>query len=125
MKLIAGARMKSHLSARAGYVFGNQMVNVHTKNSKLVERGIGILQKMTRATREAAIKALEEARGNVPVALITIQSGIAPAAARKALVAERGNVRRALQRAIKSPSTAYAASAASGKALTIRKRRNG
>lgn len=111
--------------ARVGYVFGNQMVNVHTKNSKLVERGIGILQKLTGSKREEAISALEQARGDVPVALISIQTGTTASVARKLLAAERGNVRRALQRAMKNSSKAYAASAGSGKALTIRKRRNG
>ena len=31
--------------ARLGYIYGNLMVNVHTKNHKLVERGLGILEK--------------------------------------------------------------------------------
>ncbi len=33
--------------ARLGYVYGNLMVNLHLKNSKLLERGIRILQQAT------------------------------------------------------------------------------
>src|SRR5207245_11058454 len=31
---------------RLGWVYGNLMTNVHLKNTKLVERGIGILQRI-------------------------------------------------------------------------------
>ncbi len=53
---------------RLGYVYGNLMVNVHLKNDKLVERGIGIVMKATGATREEAINVLQMAknRANVP-----------------------------------------------------------
>ena len=39
---------------RLGYVYENWMVNVHMKNSKLVERGIGILMKAANVDRETA-----------------------------------------------------------------------
>ena len=40
--------------ARLGYVYGNLMVNVSPKNSKLAERGVGILKsRRTRAPRRA------------------------------------------------------------------------
>src|SRR4051794_28783581 len=54
---------------RLGYVFGNLMVNVHLKNKKLVERGIGIVQKATGADRDQAIAALKAAKQQVPVAI--------------------------------------------------------
>ena len=32
--------------AKLGYIYGNLMVNVHLKNSKLRERGVGISKKL-------------------------------------------------------------------------------
>src|SRR5574340_359813 len=56
--------------ARRGYVYGNLMVNVHLKNEKLIERGIGILQKAADVDRIQAERALHAAGRSVPVALV-------------------------------------------------------
>ena len=42
---------------RLGYVYENLMVNVHMQNSKLVERGIGILMRACEIDRETAVDA--------------------------------------------------------------------
>src|SRR5262249_31616708 len=44
--------------ARLGYIYGNLMVNVHTRNEKLVERALGILEKASGVDRVAAARAL-------------------------------------------------------------------
>ncbi len=44
---------------RLGYVYGNLMVNVWTKNEKLVQRATRILEQATGADHEAASQALE------------------------------------------------------------------
>jgi N-acetylmuramic acid 6-phosphate etherase len=82
--------------ARLGYIYGNLMVNVHTRNAKLVERGLGILEKATGVDRATATKALKAAGNQVAVALVMLQSGSGRAQAEKKLKAAKGNVRKAL-----------------------------
>jgi N-acetylmuramic acid 6-phosphate etherase len=81
---------------RLGYVFGNLMVNVHLKNAKLLERGIGIVQQATGADRDQAIAALRAAKNRVPVAIVTIKSGVSAKEAEKRLKKSGGHVREAL-----------------------------
>jgi N-acetylmuramic acid 6-phosphate etherase len=83
---------------RMGFVYGNLMVNVHLKNQKLVERGIGILQEAARVDRKRAQRALEAADNRVPIAMIMLQHNLGRAAAVKRLQAAKGNVRKALAR---------------------------
>lgn len=81
---------------RLGYVYGNLMVHVDLKNQKLVERGIGILQRATGVDRAAAERALQQSGKNLPVALVMLQAGIGRPAAARALKSALGNVRRAI-----------------------------
>jgi N-acetylmuramic acid 6-phosphate etherase len=83
--------------ARLGYVYGNQMVNVHLKNEKLVERGIGILMATAGVARAEAQRALRSAEHSVPVALIMLKRGVDARAARQLLSAAAGHVRRAIE----------------------------
>lgn len=82
---------------RLGYVYGNLMVNVHLKNRKLVERGIGILQKITGMTREDALLALKKTGNRVPMALVMASSQVSRAQAERALKLHNGNVREAVR----------------------------
>ena len=84
--------------ARLGYVYGNLMVNVHLKNEKLIERGVGVLQQAIRVQRKLAEEALRAAGNRVPVALLMLQHKLSRAAAEKRLQAAKGNVRKALGR---------------------------
>src|SRR5205823_7930992 len=43
---------------RLGYVYGNLMVHLRLKNSKLRERGIGIVQAVTKSSRRDSIRLL-------------------------------------------------------------------
>ncbi len=81
---------------RLGYVFGNLMVNVALKNEKLVERGIGVLCELTGAGREDAVRALEQAKHSVPIALVILQGGVGTKEARRRLKKAHGHVRRAI-----------------------------
>jgi N-acetylmuramic acid 6-phosphate etherase len=81
---------------RLGYVYGNLMVNVHLKNEKLLERGIGILQRTSGIMREDALKLLKVAGNRVPVALVMQQANVSKAQAEKALKSTHGHVRRAI-----------------------------
>lgn len=82
--------------ARLGYVYGNLMVNVHTKNKKLVERGVSILQQAAGVPRQRAQRALQAAGMSVPVALVMLKTGLSRAAAQRRLRQARGHVRRAI-----------------------------
>lgn len=82
---------------RLGYVYGNLMVNVHLKNKKLVERGIGILQKAADVGREQAEKALRAAGNRVPIALVMRHAGVSRLTAQRALQRASGNVRQAIK----------------------------
>jgi N-acetylmuramic acid 6-phosphate etherase len=81
--------------ARLGYVYGNLMVNVHPKNSKLHERALGIIIRITRKNREAA-ESILRAAGNVPVAIVMDQAAVTRSQAERALQSAGGNVRRAI-----------------------------
>jgi N-acetylmuramic acid 6-phosphate etherase len=81
---------------RLGYVFGNLMVNVHLKNKKLVERGIGIVQKATGADRDQAIAALKAAKKQVPVAILILKANLSATEATRRLKKANGHLRLAL-----------------------------
>ena len=81
---------------RLGYVYGNLMVNVHLKNKKLVERGIGIVQRVTGAGREVALATLEASAGSVPVALVMLKALVTRREAERRLKRAGGSVRKAL-----------------------------
>jgi N-acetylmuramic acid 6-phosphate etherase len=82
---------------RRGYVYGNLMVNVHTKNEKLVERAISILQRAAEVDRDQAERALNDSGMSVPVALVMLKTGLPKAKAAQRLKATKGNVRQALE----------------------------
>jgi len=82
--------------ARLGYIYGNLMVNLHQKNSKLVKRGVRILRRTTGLDRSHSIKALRRAGGSVPVAIVMVQRGAARSEAERLLDKAKGNLREAL-----------------------------
>jgi N-acetylmuramic acid 6-phosphate etherase len=82
--------------ARLGYVFGNLMVNVHPKNEKLMERGLGILMHAAAVDRGHALRALKASGKSVPLALIMLKTGAKKAEAAKRLKAAKGNIRKAI-----------------------------
>jgi N-acetylmuramic acid 6-phosphate etherase len=85
--------------ARAGYVYGNLMVNVHARNDKLMARAVGILEKAAGIDHERAAAALHEADNSVAVALIMLKAGVSKHDAEQHLELAGGNVRRAIESA--------------------------
>ena len=83
--------------AKLGYVYGNLMVNVHTKNEKLRERGLGILQDLSGVSRKQAEQILRQSGNRVAVALVALTANASASAAAKALDKTGGNVRRAIK----------------------------
>lgn len=81
---------------RLGYVYGNLMVNLHTKNEKLLERAVGILEESVGLSHAAAHKLLAAAGRRVPIALVMSKAGVGRARAAAALRESRGQVRRAV-----------------------------
>jgi len=84
--------------ARLGYIYGNLMVNVHTRNHKLMERGLNVLEKAAGVDRQTASKTLKAARNQVAIALVMLKTGLDRAQAGKRLKSVKGNVREAIER---------------------------
>ncbi len=82
---------------RLGYVYGNLMVNVHPRNTKLVARAIGILEQAADVDAKTAAAALDLSGMSVPVALVMLKTGLSAAQARRRLKSHGGNVRKAIE----------------------------
>ena len=81
---------------RLGYVYGNLMVNLHRKNSKLAERSLSIVQQALGAREREALEALRAAKNSVPVAIVMSKAGVSRAIAAESLVRAKGHVRNAI-----------------------------
>ena len=81
---------------RLGYVYGNLMVHLRPKNSKLRERGVRILQTATGLSRAQATKLLTAAGNSVSVGLVMAKANINRRAAEAALKNSQGHVRQAI-----------------------------
>ena len=86
---------------RLGHVYGNLMVNLHQKNSKLAERALTILQQALGIDRNAARRLLNDAKANLPAALVMAKAGVSRVQAERALDDSRGHVRKAIAMAAK------------------------
>jgi N-acetylmuramic acid 6-phosphate etherase len=81
---------------KLGYVTGNRMSNLETRNEKLRGRAIRILRAETDLDQTSAAKALEAAGGDLRVALVMTQTGCGAMEARGALRTSSGVVREAI-----------------------------
>jgi len=81
---------------RLGNVYGNLMVNVWTKNEKLVQRAISILEQATGADHETAARTLKASRNRTPVAVVMLATGGSRSQAVAALKKTKGHVREAI-----------------------------
>ncbi|MGZ4821834.1 MAG: N-acetylmuramic acid 6-phosphate etherase [Terriglobales bacterium] len=88
--------LSSGAMTRLGLVYGNLMVNLNPKNSKLVERGVSILRRAAKVSRETAQQALKAAGNSVPVALVMLHAEVNREGAEQALESTRGHVRKAI-----------------------------
>jgi len=82
---------------RLGYVYGNLMVNVWTKNEKLAQRAIRIIEQATGADHDTAARALKDSGNRTPVAVVMLAAGVSRSRAAAALKQSRGHVRRAIE----------------------------
>jgi N-acetylmuramic acid 6-phosphate etherase len=83
--------------ARLGFVYGNLMTNARLKNSKLVERGIRIVQEATGLNRNESISALGRSNGSVPAAIVMVKRSLTRRAAENLLKKNQGHIRDALR----------------------------
>lgn len=80
---------------RLGYVKGNRMANMQTKNIKLRERAIGIVSDECGVDAATAQAVLEAADWKLPVALVMQQAGVNREAAENALTQNHQSVAQA------------------------------
>src|SRR5246127_1894604 len=81
---------------RLGYVYGNLMVNVWTKNEKLIQRAIRIVEQATGADHQTAARALRDSGNRTPLAVVMLAAGVTRAKAGGALKQSKGHVRQAI-----------------------------
>lgn len=82
--------------ARLGYIYGNLMVNVWTKNEKLSQRAVRIIQEATGADHETAAQTLKTAGNRTAVAVVMLSANVKKSIAVAALKKSKGHVRNAI-----------------------------
>jgi len=82
--------------ARLGYVYGNLMVNVWTKNEKLTDRAVRIVEQATGKDHESAARALKTSGNRTPVAVVMLAAGVSRSQAVAALKRSKGHVRNSI-----------------------------
>jgi N-acetylmuramic acid 6-phosphate etherase len=80
---------------KLGYVTGNRMTNVQTRNAKLRARAVRIIMAEIGTDERGAIESLDQANGSLPAALLMAKTGCSLQAAERALAASGGVVSRA------------------------------
>ncbi len=81
---------------RRGYVYGNLMVNVEPKNSKLADRACRIIAQAAQVGADRARELLEASGGNVRAAIVMEKLQAGRAEAERRLAAAKGRVSEAL-----------------------------
>jgi N-acetylmuramic acid 6-phosphate etherase len=82
---------------RLGKTYGNLMVDVVASNAKLRDRARRAVELATGASSDEAGAALEAARGDAKVAIVSLLAGLTVDEARLRLKAAGGNVRRSVE----------------------------
>ncbi len=82
---------------KMGKVYENLMVDLQARNVKLRDRAERIIITVTNLEKEAAVKLLDEAKGNVKTAIVMHKLQIGYDDARKKLEESKGLVRRVLE----------------------------
>lgn len=82
---------------RLGYVTGNRMTNVQTRNVKLRARAVRILMSEAGTDEASANEVLDAAEGQLPVAIVMAKAQCGQARAKAALEAAHGVIAQALE----------------------------
>ncbi len=83
---------------RLGYVYGNLMVNVQPKNTKLVDRARRIVAQAAGVPCERAAELLETSGNSVRVAILMGKGGLGREDAERRLAAAHGSISQALEK---------------------------
>lgn len=89
--------LSTGLMIRLGHTFGNLMVNVQPKNSKLTDRARRIVATAGEVPEQRAAEMLDSAGGSVKVAIVMARLNVDRTAAERILESSGGVVARALQ----------------------------
>jgi len=81
---------------RLGYVYGNLMVNLHQKNTKLTARAVRIVEQGLGIDASQARSILRRSGNEVPAAIVMSKAQVSRSMAEEALRRARGNVRKAI-----------------------------
>jgi N-acetylmuramic acid 6-phosphate etherase len=81
---------------RLGYVYGDLMVSVWTKNEKLIQRATRILEQATGTDHDSAARTLKAAGNRTPVAVVMLAANVTRSQATSALKKTKGHVRQAI-----------------------------
>ena len=81
---------------KLGKVYGNRMIDLSVSNDKLVDRAIGILFDIGSVDKDTAVKLLKRTNGSVKLSLLIALSGMDVIEAKKLLNDSKGNLRTAL-----------------------------
>lgn len=102
-RMKAGTAQKLVLTAfstavmvKLGRTYSNLMVSMRATNAKLRGRTLRILREATGVSQQECARALDEAHGDLKVALVHLLSGVDAKRAARALAANDGHVRQAL-----------------------------
>jgi N-acetylmuramic acid 6-phosphate etherase len=82
---------------RLGYIYDNWMIGVAKSNRKLCRRALRNLGEATGADQQTAERILRQASGDLRVALVMLKSRLDASAAKRALAAHGGDVRKTLR----------------------------
>jgi N-acetylmuramic acid 6-phosphate etherase len=85
---------------RLGYVYGNLMVNLEQKNSKLTARALTIVERALSLSANDARQLLRRARNSVPAAIVMAKASVSRRRAEQALKISKGHVRNAIALAL-------------------------
>lgn len=81
---------------KLGRTYSNLMVSMRATNAKLRGRTLRILREATGVSQQECARALDEAQGDLKVALVHLLSGVDTQRAATALASNEGHVRKAL-----------------------------
>ncbi|MCQ8846777.1 N-acetylmuramic acid 6-phosphate etherase, partial [Klebsiella sp. KJ_S1] len=90
--------LSTSVMIRQGKVYENLMVDVKVSNHKLKERAITIIQHVTNAPYEQAVKALEAADSEVKTAIVMLQTKTDKKTAKDLLNKADGHIDKAILR---------------------------
>jgi N-acetylmuramic acid 6-phosphate etherase len=82
---------------RLGRVYDGLMIGVQPNNEKLRERATRIIETIAEVSTEVAVRGLDEAQGDVRVAIVIAKTGGSPEESKRMLDRAGGSLRRALK----------------------------